>query len=183
MEIKSNFYKSFLSTRVGDIPSPALEELIDEFAINAKFYMSSPEDAATTEKINKAVIEELKNRFRFLPLHLVGEAYDRGAKGELGGTTRFTFRNVYTWLKQIEEKNQRLFIEEISRRDQQLRHEEEKHYKTFQRRNSLYGTAFYWKVSQCPMPDKLYDALTLDKIVESLENGYDIRTLKPEDVL
>ena len=124
MEIKSIFYKQYINTQAYQIPVAAIEELIDEFAINAKFYMASDIDADTTAKINNAVVELLKNRFRYVPLKLIGEAYTRGSLGELGGTTRFTIRNVYIWLSQIEEKNQRLFLEEQSKKEDEKRRSE-----------------------------------------------------------
>lgn len=166
-----------------DIPISALEELIDEFALNAKFFMSSDLDTQTTAKVNAAVRDLLKNRFRFLPLHLVSEAYTRGSLGELGGTTRFTLRNIYTWLSNIEEKNQRLFQMDQSRKDSEQRKAEEYAFRASQKRNTLYGAAFHWKISQCPMPDMTYDLLTLDKIVEAMDQGYDLRTLSPDDII
>lgn len=183
MEISSQYYPEYLNTKVGEIPSTALTELIDEFASNAKFYMSSDCDSATTFKINSAAVDLLKNRFRFIPLSLVAEAYTRGSLGELGGTTRFTVRNVYTWLNSIEEKNQRLYQETQSKIDDQKRADNERHFRLGQKRSALFAAAFYWKISHCPMPDKDYDRLSLDKIVEAIEKGYTFNELTPAMIL
>jgi hypothetical protein len=183
MEIRSQYYCEYINTKVGEIPSTPLTELIDELASNAKFYMSSDADSMTTEKINSASVDLLKNRFRFIPLYLIAEAYTRGSLGELGGTTRFTVRNVYTWLSNIEEKNQRLYQETQSKIDDQKRADNERHFRQGQNRSSLFAAAFYWKVSNCPMPDKDYDRLTLDKIVEAFEKGYTFNELTPSMIL
>lgn len=179
MEIKSQYYQEYINTKVGDIPTVALIELIDEFASNAMFYMSSDADGMTTDKINSASVELLKNRFRFIPLNLVAEAYTRGSLGELGGTTRFTVRNVYIWLNNIDEKNQRLYQESQSKIDNQRRAENERRFRLTQDRSSLFASAFYWKVSHSPMPDAEYDRLTLDKIVNMFERGYTFNELTP----
>jgi hypothetical protein len=186
MEIKSKFYQAHIASKMYDVPKEQLQELIDEFSVNAKFFMSSDEDSATTAKITKAVVEELKDRFKYLPLSLVAEAFSKGAKGELGGTTRFTFRNVYTWLKAIEEKNQKLYADEISRKEDRQRAEQEKQFRSSQRRSTLYGSAFYRKLEWCYeglVSSSDYDRLTLDRIVAMIEQGHDIKTLTPKMIL
>jgi hypothetical protein len=183
MEIASKFYHEYLGTKVNEIPFPCLVEIIDEFAANAKFYMSSDVDSETTVKINSAAIDLLKNRFAHLPFNLVAEAFTRGSLGEIGGTTRFTVRNIYIWLTAVDEKNQRLSQESQTRLDSEKRATEEKVFKQSQKRSSLYASAFYWKISHCPLLDKDYDRLTLDKIVEAFQKGYTFRELTPSMIL
>jgi hypothetical protein len=183
MEISSQYYPEYINTKVGEIPTTALTELIDEFASNAKFYMSSDADSMTTDKINSASVDLLKNRFRFIPLNLVAEAYTKGSLGELGGTTRFTVRNVYTWLNAIEEKNQRLYQEIQSKIDDDRRAQDERKFRLGQNRSALFASAFYWKISHCPLNDKDYDRLTLEKIVEAFEKGYTFDELTPSMIL
>ena len=183
MDIKSEYYPEYIGSIVALIPKEALHELIDEFAINSKFYMSSEVDSEATAKINSAVVALLLGKFRYMPLSLIAEAYTKGSLGELGGTTRFTVRNVYIWLAAMDEKCRRLNQEKQSKLDSDKRAEEEKAYKKTQKRNSLYGTAFYWKVSHCPMSDSEYDRLSLDKIVEAFEKGYSFRELQPGMIL
>jgi hypothetical protein len=169
-----------------EIPKEHLRDLIDEFASIAKFYMSSDDEAAVTAKINAAVVEELKGKFKFLPLTLVAEAYMSGSKGELGGTTRFTFRNVYTWLKAVEEKNQKLFAEEKSRKDDQIKADSERAFRQSQKRNSMYGTAFYRKMQWCYerlLTEQEYDSCSLDKIVALMEKGYRADQITPKMIL
>lgn len=179
MEIKSPAYTEHLKTQVAIIPMGSLIELIDEFAINAKFYMSSDIDSDATAKINAAIIDMLKGRFKYLPLYLVAEAYMRGSLGELGGTTRFTVRNIYIWLTAIEEKQQRLFQEEKTKIDAIRRAQEERSFRESQKRSNLFAAAMYWKISHCPMSDAEYDRLTLDKIVEAMQKGYTPKELQP----
>ncbi len=179
MEIRSQYFQEYFMAKAGDIPTVALIELIDEFASSAKFYMSSDADSITTEKINSIVVDLLKNRFRFIPLSLIAEAYTRGSLGELGGTTRFTVRNVYIWLNSIEERNQRLYQETQSKIDDRKRAENERLFRSSQKRNNLFASAFYWKISHCPLSNSDYDRLVLDKIVDMFERGYTSTELTP----
>lgn len=186
MEIKSEYYPQYLSERVKDIPSEHMRELVDEFAINAKFYMSSDVDNDATDKINTAVVELLKNKFSFLPLSLIAEAYTRGSLGELGGTTRFTVRNIYIWLAAVNEKSQRLLQERQSKIDDERRASEEKSFRHQQKRSNLYGAALYKKIEWCYqglLNSRQYDELTLDMIVAKVEAGYDLKNLTPSMIL
>jgi hypothetical protein len=183
MEIESPYFNVYLSTQVREIPKSALQELIDEFAVNAKFYMASDLDSDSTAKITSAVIDMLTGRFKFLPLNLVAEAFTRGSLGELGGTTRFMVRNIYIWLTSIEDKNQRLFQENQSKIDDKRKAEDENNF-LFQRRYSeKYGAAMLRKIEWCHaglVNDKEYDRLSLDKIVEAMNKGYELKELIPE---
>jgi hypothetical protein len=186
MEISSKYYNEYLNSKMRDIPSIAIIELIDEFSANAKFYMSSDADAITTEKINNAVVDLLKGRFSHMPFSLIAEAYTKGALGELGGTTRFTVRNVYTWLNAMEEKYQRLYQEMQTKTDAERRAAEEKKFMSTQKRSNIYGAAMYRKIEWCHdglLTSSQYDILTLDKIVAAVEMGYSLKELKPSMIL
>lgn len=184
MEIKSTYYSLYIAHSMREIPKEHLCELIEEFAINARFYMSSDADNDTMLKINAAVVDLLKNKFRNLTLDLVSEAYTRGSLGELGGTTRFTVRNVYIWLSAIEEKNQRLYQDKVSRLDSEKRAAEEKAFKSQQKRSNMYGSAMMWKIGYAKqLSSRDYDQLSLDLIVDAMQRGYDLRTLTPEMIL
>jgi hypothetical protein len=184
MEIKSPYYSQYIGDRMTDIPREYLREIIDEFAINARFFMSSETDSDTMNKINAAVVDLLKDKFKNLTLNLVTEAYSRGSLGELGGTTRFTVRNVYIWLSNVDEKSQRLYQERISRLDSEKRAAEEKAFKSQQKRSNMYGSAMMWKIGIAKQISSAeYDRLTLDRIVDAMQKGYDLKTLTPEMIL
>lgn len=181
MEIKSAYYPQYLAEKVYNIPSEHMREMIDEFAINAKFYMSSDVDNEATDKINAAVVDLLKNKFRYLPLSLVAEAYTRGSLGELGGTTRFTVRNIYIWLTAVDEKNQRLNQESQSRTDSERRAAEERAFRLQQKRSTKYGAAMYWKIGFAKQLSAAeYHRISLDKIVAMMDRGYKLENLTPE---
>lgn len=183
MEIKTKYYQTYASERCMMIPTEQLLEIIDELALNAKFDMSSDIDNVTTEKINARIVELLKNqKFRYLPLHLVAEAFSNGALGELGGTTRFTVRNVVTWLNQMSEKMAQIEAERKSREDDARRKATEDIFRLGKDRSSLFGAACRLKASwRLPNPD--YDLCTLDKIVDLMERGYKISQIHPSMIL
>ena len=186
MEVKCQYFRPYIASKMHEIPKKHLLELIDEFASNAKFYMSSEEDSKTTAKINEAIAAELKDKFRFLPLHLVAEAYDLGAKGELGGTTRFTFRNVYTWLKGIEEKNQRLKQLGDSKIDNERKRQNEIKFKESQSRSMMFGSALYKKIEWCYaglLSADDYDMCTIEKMVALMDQGYKLHEITPKMIL
>jgi hypothetical protein len=194
MEIKNAYYKEHLKELCKEVPTDVLSRIVGELSINAKFYMNgdtSPEDLV---KINDAIVDLLKTRFSWLPLHLVGEAYVKGSLGELGGTTKLSARNVYTWLSNVDEKARTLRTQEISRVDESKRTAEERVYLSNQANNVLYGTALSLKLSWFypssrgrfgqgiylkGLDPSLWDRYPLDKIVEKLKQGYTVQTLTP----
>ena len=184
MEIKSEYYPTYISEIMTHIPREHLRELIDEFAIQARFFMSSDIDTDTMNKINAAIIVLLKDKFKNLSLSLVGEAYTRGSLGELGGTTRFTVRNVYTWLSAVEEKSQKMYQDKVSRMDAEKRAAEEKVFKSQQKRSNMYGSAMMWKIGYAKQISSAdYDRLNLDKIVDAMQKGHNLKTLTPSMIL
>jgi hypothetical protein len=208
MEIKSTFFPQYLNERVVNIPSHILQELVDEFAINAKFYMSADVDGDTTDKINSAVMGMLKSRYSQLPLNLVSEAYSRGSLGELGGTTRFTPRTIAAWLTNIEEKNNILNQTYATRLNSEQRIREEREFMANKKRNNLFGLALSLKVSwlqgnrNTPLigkvvvpttfsrfagkwnpSDKEWDRCSLDKIVALIEMGIPAAEINPKAII
>lgn len=188
MEIKTSYYCEYLNTRASDIPMAALVEITDEFSANAKFYMSSDVDESTTEKINTATVDLLKNsRFKYLPLHLISEAYHRGSLGDLGGTTRFTLRNIYTWLSSMTDKLQVIETEKKTREDESRRAAAERLFKQDRHNANLFGTAMYIKIALCYsgaiITGQEYDRCSLDKIVDLLKRGYKSDQIHPSMIL
>jgi hypothetical protein len=118
-----------------------------------------------------------------MPLHLVMEGFHKGSMGELGGTCRFTVRNVNIWMNAMYEKLAQINTEKKTQEDARRRDEESVAYKKSQINSCLYAAAYYWKISHCPMSDKEYDRLTLDKIVDALKKGYSTKELKPAMIL
>lgn len=184
MELKSDHFNGYMNTELRDIPTQAILEMVTELSLNAIFVMSTEIEASVAARIATTAVDVMKNnRFKFMPLHLVCEGFTRGAMGELGGTTRFTVRNIFTWMSAMYEKLALINIEKKTKEDAVRRTEESRSFKRQQKINNLYGAATYWKISHCPMSDAEYDRLTLDKIVARMKDGFSIETLTPEMIL
>jgi len=185
MEIKSEYYKHHLKDRCKDVPETMLKEIVSEFSSNAKFYMNSNVDAETMSKVNTAIVDLLKNKFGYLPLYLVGEAYVRGPLGELGGYASISVRNIYIWLSAVNEKAQNLSAQDQSKLDDERRSEAEKIFKLNQAHNVRFGTALSikltWVYEGRIDPDN-WDKYPLDEIVRYLKQGYDIHSLRPTEI-
>ena len=185
MEIKCEYYKHHLKDRCKDTPENMLKEIVSEFSSNAKFYMNSNVDAETMSKVNTAIVDLLKNKFGYLPLYLVGEAYVRGPLGELGGYASISVRNIYIWLSAVNEKAQNLSAQDQSKLDDERRSEAEKIFKLNQAHNVRFGTALSikltWVYEGRIDPDN-WDKYPLDEIVRYLKQGYDIHSLRPTEI-
>jgi hypothetical protein len=167
-----------------DILHEALKEMILELSANAIFVMDTEMKGEITSRTADTIVDLLKHSyFRFMPFHLVCEGFQKGAMGELGGTTRFTVRNVNTWMRAMNEKLTTLNMEKKTKEDAERRAQDEKAFRQRQRINSLYGSAMYRKIEWCYsglLSSEDYDRLTLDKIVEAVNKGYSIHELTPE---
>jgi hypothetical protein len=184
MNFKSKLFTIHMGDYCKDILHEALREMILELSANAIFVMNTDMQAEITLRTSDTIVDLLKHTtLRFMPFHLVCEGFQKGAMGELGGTTRFTVRNVNIWMLAMKDKCARLNIEKKSREDQELRAQEEKAFKQNQRISALYGAALYRKIEWCYsglVSSEEYDRLSLDKIVEALQKGYKIDELIPE---
>jgi hypothetical protein len=182
MEIKNEYYKHHLKDRCKDVPENTLKDIITEFSDNAKFYMNSNIDAGSMAKVNITIVDLLKNKFGYLPLYLVGEAYTRGPVGELGGYASISVRNIYIWLSAVNEKAQNLSAQDQSRADDERRTEAEKIFKLNQAHNVRFGTALSIKLTwvyEGRIDADDWDKYTLDEIVNYLKQGYDVNSLRP----
>lgn len=183
MEIQSKHWQSNMNKRCKDVYMDAMTDLVREFSENAKFYMSSEVDPLTTSKINAAICDMLKfNKYREMPMHMIAEAFGRGSLGELGGTTRYTVRNVCVWLNETYDKMCSMNMQNKSKEDHERRKEEEKSYKYMQKHHSRYGTALYRKMSW-ELTEAEWDRITLDKIVDLMDKGYKVDEIEPGLIL
>lgn len=184
MELRSNYFKMNMNDACKDIITDQMIEMIAELSANAIFIMNTDVDGSVTSRTTEIIIETLKNsKFRYMPFNLVMEGFYRGSMGELGGTTRFTVRNVCTWMNVMYEKLAQINTAKKTMEDAERRKEGTKAYKQSQKQSALYGSAYYWKISHCPMSDTQYDRLTLDKIVEAIKKGYSLKELEPNMIL
>ena len=183
MQIKNEYYKFHLKDRCKDVPENMLKDIVIELCDNAKFYMNSSIDAESMAKVNIAIVDLLKNKFGYLPLYLVGEAYARGPLGELGGYASISVRNIHIWLSAMQEKCQNLSAQDQSRLDNERREAEEKIFKLNQAHNVRFGTALSiklaWVYEGRINPDD-WEKYTLDDIVYYLKQGYTEKTLSPK---
>jgi hypothetical protein len=184
MEFKSRYFTIHMQDYCKDILAEPIEEMIIELSANAIFVMNTDMDPSITGRTAKTLVDLLKHStFRYMPFHLVCEGFQKGSMGELGGTTRFTVRNVNTWMKAMNDKRMLLETERKTKEDARIRAEEAASYKRLQRSIGIYGTACYWKVAHSPLSDEEYDRLTLDKIVEAFKKGYSFKELTPSLIL
>ena len=185
MEIKSEAYKYYLRYEVGKIPDQELNEVIKEFSSNAIFMMGSEHKPDDLRKTHQSVLYLIRSAYSFLPLHLIAEAFSKGSVGDLGGTTKFSARNVNIWLREIKDKHYNLIAEEKSREDNQRRSEVEKIFKSNQANNVIYGTALFLKLSwayEGRIDPENWEKYSLDAIVNELRNGYTVKTLRASDI-
>lgn len=189
MELKSSFYPVYLSEPISNIPTLALTEIIEELSSNVKFYMNSDLDSTLTDRLNNAIVSILQNRYKYFTLSIVAEAFQSGSLGELGGTTKFTVRNVAIWLNASREKSERLRAEQTTKQDNMLREQELNSFKSKQKRANQYARAFLLKLEwtyeskRFNLPAKIsfsdWDKYTLDSIVEKFDQGFNEETLMP----
>ena len=182
MTLSNENFPVYMNYAINTIPAEDLTPMLIELAALAMFYMNTENDVVTTTKLVTAIKDMMLSDFTYkqIPLHLLIETFHKGSLGELGGTSKFGIRNVNIWLSNIREKHQKLITEEISKKDYLQKTEEERSFRSQQKHNNKFASAYYGKIKHCPMSDAEYDRLTLDKIVERIEAGFDFKTLTPE---
>jgi hypothetical protein len=131
------------------------------------------------------IVAMIRDKFKEYPLHVVAAAFDQGSLGVLGGTTAFTIRNVFIWLNNLKEKNQRLAHEEWSKKEDARKRKEMNDWMLNSREHNIYGTALSIKMRWCS--DKLinpfnWDKYSLDKIVSLLKMGESVNTIRPDQI-
>jgi hypothetical protein len=187
MEFKSSFFSAHMSDRCKDIPTENMKEMIIELSSNAIFIMNTEIEAGVTVRTADVIVAMLKNaKYGWMPLYLVIEGFTKGSLGELGGTTRFTVRNVAVWMNAMYERLAQINQEKKTKEDSDRRAAETLAFKRQQRTASMYGAAMYRKIEWCyagAVSSAEYDRLTLDKIVEAMQRGYSIKELQPSMIL
>jgi hypothetical protein len=187
MELESNYFRLRMQESCVHIPEPELDEMITELSSNAMFFMDSRQEAETSRRMVVAIVDMLRNsKYRFLQISLVCQAFAQGSVGELGGTTKFTVRNVAIWLNAMLEKQQVLRASQQTKKDDEIRAVNEQDFRKEQKRNNLFGKAFLLKMEWCyngtinRFSDEDYDGISLDKIVHFLEKGISVDQITPE---
>lgn len=187
MELKSRYFNLHMNDLCRDIPSDSMKEMIIELSSNAIFVMNTDMEPSITVRTAELIVDTLKNfKCRLMPFHLVMEGFHKGSMGELGGTTRFTVRNVNVWMNAMHEKLSLINQERKTKEDSERRAAETAAFKRQQKTASLYGAAMYRKIEWCYaglISSAEYDRLTLDKIVARMQEGFSIRELTPGMIL
>jgi hypothetical protein len=182
MEIQNENYKVFISAPAGEIPREELSGILEELMVNAMFYMNTSLAETSTKTTREAILYVLKNEFSYLPLHMISECFMKGALGKLGGTTKFTVRNVHIWLDSIKDQYQQLISQERSKEDQKRKLQEERDWKNHHKGDVIFGTALSlklaWVYTGAIRADD-WDLYSLDKIVNYLRAGETEKTLRP----
>ena len=142
MELKSEHFREYMSRGMGEIPVPELKEMIAELSSNAIFFMNTDLDEIAMGRTVAVISQLLKEpEYRYLPLNLVIEAFVKGQKGELGGTSKFTPRNVSIWIAGMHEKSIRVRAEQISKEDDSRRRREISEFNSSRIFSGYYGKA------------------------------------------
>jgi hypothetical protein len=187
MEFKSSHFNLCMNEQCKDILTDSMKEMIIELSSNAIFVMNTDMEAGITVRTAELIVEILKNsKFRFMPFHLVIEGFHKGSMGELGGTTRFTVRNVNTWMNAMYDKLAQINMEKKTKEDAERRAAESAAFKSRQKTANLYGAAMYRKIEWAHaglLSSAEYDRLTLDKIVARMQEGFSIKELTPSMIL
>jgi hypothetical protein len=183
MELKSNFYPVYLNEQIMNIPTAALTEIIEELSSNVKFYMNSDLDSSSTDRVNNAIVSILQSKYKYFTLSVVAEAFHSGSLGELGGTTKFTVRNVAIWLNASKERYERARAEQKTKDDNHKREAEERSFRKTRDNDNLFGTALWIKIGwnyNGSIRSSDWDNYPLDAIVAKLRQGYTEHNLIPE---
>lgn len=187
MELKSNYFNIHMNDNCSDILTQSMLEMITELSSNAIFVMNTEIETAVGARMSVTIVDILKNqRYKFMPFYMVCEGFARGSMGELGGTTRFTVRNVCTWLNAMYEKLAQINTEFKTKEDAERRAREARDFKHEQKTANLYGAAMYRKIGWAvagALNSADYDRCTLDKIVEKIREGYSVKELQPSMIL
>jgi hypothetical protein len=187
MELKNNHFSMSMNELCKDIITQPMIEMIGELSAHAMFVMNTDLEASVTARTTGTIVDILKTqKYKFMPFYLVCEGFTRGSMGELGGTTRFTVRNVCTWMNAMYEKLAQINTEKKTKEDSERRASETRAFKQNQKRGTFYGAAMYRKMEWAQagaITSADYDRLTLDKIVAKIKEGYSIKELQPSMIL
>lgn len=187
MELKSTYFTAHINDRCRDILKSSMKEMIFELSVNAIFVMNTEMEGSITVKTTETIVDILQNqKYSQMPLYLVMEGFTKGAMGELGGTTRFTVRNVCVWMNAMYERMTQINAERKTKEDSLRRAEETKAFLKRQKTASLYGAAMYRKIEWAHaglLSSSSYDRISLDKIVEAMQKGYSLKELQPDMIL
>ena len=108
--------KTYLNYKCTDVPNSHFEDIIKYLLREASFRMdcSIPGDVPV---FTQQLLWVIKDKYPFLPIHKLQEAFYKGALGEIGGTMKLSIRNVNIWIKEI---NQAWSEGAIARRNREL---------------------------------------------------------------
>lgn len=185
MEIKNENYPLYASIPVKEIPHDTLVDLVIELSTNAMFVLGASLESSMIKPTVEKIVEMLRDKFSVYPLHLVAEAFDQGALGQLGGTMRFIPRNIYIWLAAVRDRDNRLKYEQWSKQEDKRRAEEEGRWKSNHRGDAVFGTALCLKLTWVysgAITAEEWDNITLDSIVTLLRAGESEYTITPSMV-
>jgi hypothetical protein len=188
MELRSSFFTAHMNDPCKDILPGSMKEMVAELSTNAIFVMNTDIEASVTARVIETIVDQLINsKFKYMPFYLVCEGFSRGSIGELGGTTRFTVRNVYTWMNAMHDKLALINIETKNKQDAERRAAESKDFRQHQKGSNLFAAAMSkkmeWRESGVITTEADYDRYPLFKIVELIKKGYTIKEIQPSMIL
>lgn len=182
MEIKNTDYPLFANYKVAEIPRERFSDIIDELSALAMFQMNSLVKPELLKKTVENIVNIIRDKFAYYPLHLIAVAFDQGSLGELGGTSTFNIRNIYIWLSAVKDNYNKLKADQWSREEEIRKVQDEKAWKETGKGDNIFGTALSikldWKYKNMISPDD-WDLYTLDDIVRLLRDGVSVQNVKP----
>ncbi|MBW1612418.1 MAG: hypothetical protein JRJ57_00255 [Deltaproteobacteria bacterium] len=168
--------KTYLNYTVGEVPREKLREIIDELSATAMVNMGGNETTIPLQRIIESITMLVAKQYYELPISKVASAFWRGSLGELGGTTRFTLRNVNLWLKESHQQWGEEHIREMSRKNREK-------YDAYEKADRDVITAcrmkIMWRLDKRITPDQS-DKIHVEDIVHRLRDGFRERDIIPE---
>ena len=172
----SAILKTYLNYNVSDVPRDKLREIIDELSATAMVNMGGNETTIPLQRIIESITALVAKQYYELPISKVAGAFWRGSLGELGGTTRFTLRNVNLWLKETHQQWGEEHIREISRKN---REKYDSHERADQDVITACRMKIMWRIDGKITPDQS-EKIHVEDIVHRLRDGFREKDIIPE---
>lgn len=172
----SELMRIFLAYTVENIPRDDLKNIVRELTGNALVNMGHDESGTVLANMVDGIVALLKNKYKMMPLSKVIAAFDQGSLGELGGTTRFTMRNVNIWVKAIYEQWGAEYLRAESRRN---RLEYSKDEKSDPDVVVACRMKIMWRLSG-RITHEQSDKIHVEDMVQKLKDGFEEKDIIPE---
>lgn len=167
--------------KISDVAPQELRNLIAGMVENAAFIMGSSEKDADSS-IAGWVYYLLSEKYSYMPLHHVKAAFEQGAMGHRGGTSKLCGRTIAIWINEQKAITQEQFARFIKQEDEHKRLDDMNKNKA----EGFVATAVRIKVHWlCDglITSKQYDTFSSKLIYDKLKAGVAERDIHPRDIV